>query len=284
MRNFLLLMLFVSLPVSGCGRKDTDSKDAVARVNDRTISLGVFESTLGRLGHQPGKDFNSLDGKKELLREMVDEELLFQDAMKADFIRKSDRLRRDIAREYLIDRIGKERYEPSDEEIRTVFEKKKNELEQVRASHILVIPEKPGTTDSERAAERKAASILTEIRKEGAKADFAKYVEKYSGDTGSKPTGDLGLFTRDKMVKEFSDAAFALKKVGDLSAVVRSQFGYHIIKLTGEQRGLDYFRPSIQWQIAQEKQKEKAEKLLTRLRTEARIQYFDGNLTKAGVK
>lgn len=267
MRNFLFLMVFAAFLAAGCIGRGVDKSGAVARVNDRTISIQSFETTLARLGQQPGMDFKSAEGRKDLLKEMIDEELLFQKALQEGLVQKSDRLRRDIAREYLVQSVGKERYEAGDEEIRKFFEGKKNDLEKVRASHILIPPEK---------SRDEASKILAMIRKEGAKADFAKYARKYSEDPGTKDLGgDLGFFPRGKMVKEFSDAAFALKKIGDVSDVVKTPYGYHIIKLTGEQRGFGFFRPSIQWQIAQEKQKEKADKLLTKLRTEARIEIYE---------
>ncbi|MFH1263823.1 MAG: peptidylprolyl isomerase [Pseudomonadota bacterium] len=283
MRNALLLMIFVSV---GCRGGIIDRSKAVARVNDRTISIEEFQRTLARVGSHPGKDFNSPDGRKELLKEMVDAELLVQQGIKERLPEKSEELRREIARAYLLEKIGREKYEPSDEESRKVFEAKKNELEKVRASHILIVPEKKGDETSERKAKQRAEEILAMLRKAGAKADFDSYARKYSNDPAMKTLGpDLGFFTRDKMVKEFSDAAFALKKIGDLSNVVKTQFGYHVIKLTGSQRGLEELRASIQAGIAQEKQKQRADAFLNQLREAAKIELFDDNLKKIpGVK
>jgi hypothetical protein len=282
MRNFLFFMVFISLLGVGCTGGVVDRSSAVARVNDRAISIASLEAALVRLAHQPGKDFTSASGRKDLLKELVDEELLFQEAMKARLIEKSDRLHREIAKEYLVTQIGQERYEPSDEEVAKYYESKKGELEKVRASHILIQPAKPGDQASEAQAKAKADSILAMIRKEGSKADFAKHAIQYSQDSGTKGQGgDLNFFVRGQMVKEFADAAFALKNVGDLSPVVKSQFGYHIIKLTGAQRGLDYLRPSIKSAISLEKQKVKADHLLEELRMKAKVEIFDDNVAKA---
>ena len=73
---------------------------------------------------------------------------------------------------------------------------------------------------------------------------FAKLAEKYSEDEGSKKRGgDLGYFQRTEeggtMVKEFSDGAFALQNVGDISKPVESEFGFHIIKLTGKKEKVE---------------------------------------------
>lgn len=94
--------------------------------------------------------------------------------------------------------------------------------EEVKASHILVLL----AADD---AEEKARIILNEIK---SGKDFADLAKEKSQDPGSGAKGgDLGFFARGSMVKEFEEAAFKMK-VGELSDVVKSQFGYHIIKVT----------------------------------------------------
>jgi peptidyl-prolyl cis-trans isomerase D len=101
-----------------------------------------------------------------------------------------------------------------------------------RASHILIAVPQNATEAQREAARKKAEEILAEVRK--APQRFAELAKKYSQDPGSaQKGGDLGLFSRGMMVKPFEDAAFGLAKVGDISGVVKSDFGYHIIELTG---------------------------------------------------
>jgi len=283
MRILIHSFIVLALGVCGCKGKG-DSKEAIAKVNNRSITVGAFETKLGRIAHLPGKDLSNIDQKKALLNEMINEELLYQAALKEGIIDNSERLRREVAREYLNSRMGKERYEPTEDEIKDYYDKKKDELERVRVSHILIKPDKPGDPASEKAALAKTEALLAKIRKEGDKADFAKYARENSQDEATKVRGgDLFFFDRKKMVPEFSAAAFGLQKVGDVSPIVKTQYGYHIVKLMGEQRGLDFFRHSIKWQIAQEKQKGKSDDLFETLRDKASVKIYENMLAKVTV-
>jgi len=95
--------------------------------------------------------------------------------------------------------------------------------EQVRASHILIDAR---SCD----AEARIAQLLAQARAPG--ADFAALAREHSHDPGSaKRGGDLGFFERGRMAAEFDKAAFALARPGDISDVVRTSFGYHILRL-----------------------------------------------------
>lgn len=121
----------------------------------------------------------------------------------------------------------------TEQEIADYYEQNKAfyvEPEQRRVSHILISSE---AGDSE--AQEKAQALLAEL-KEG--ADFAELAQTESDDLVSAEIGgDLDWIERDMLDPEFEDAAFALNNVGDLSPVVQSEFGYHIIKLTELQPG-----------------------------------------------
>jgi peptidyl-prolyl cis-trans isomerase C len=104
--------------------------------------------------------------------------------------------------------------------------------DQVHARHILLAVAKDGGDDAQ--VKAKAEELVAQLRKG---ADFAKLAGEQSADKGSAARGgDLGFFTRGKMVPEFEKAAFALEKKGDLSAPVKTQFGYHIIELIERQK------------------------------------------------
>lgn len=101
------------------------------------------------------------------------------------------------------------------------------QAEERRASHILIASEKLGKDK----AKAKAEDVLKDVRK--APANFAELAKKNSDDPGSAAKGgDLGFFGRGMMVKPFEEATFSLKE-GEMSGVVESDFGFHIIKVTG---------------------------------------------------
>jgi peptidyl-prolyl cis-trans isomerase C len=100
--------------------------------------------------------------------------------------------------------------------------KKYEQPEQVRASHILIRTAEPD-------AKAKAEAILKELRNG---ADFSKLAKDKSQDPGSAAKGgDLGFFGRGRMIKPFEDTAFGMAKAGDISEVIESPFGFHIIRL-----------------------------------------------------
>ncbi|TNE47970.1 MAG: hypothetical protein EP343_18010 [Deltaproteobacteria bacterium] len=102
---------------------------------------------------------------------------------------------------------------------------------QVRASHILLKLPPKASAQKEAEVRKKMEGILAKARKNP--ASFADLAKKHSEGPSKKDGGDLNYFTFKRMVKPFSQAAFALKKVNDISGIVKTAFGLHIIKLTG---------------------------------------------------
>ncbi|MBC7499192.1 MAG: SurA N-terminal domain-containing protein, partial [Herminiimonas sp.] len=102
--------------------------------------------------------------------------------------------------------------------------------EQRRASHILIALKKDASTADKTAAKAKADKLLAQVRQ--TPSAFADVAKKNSDDPGSAERGgDLDFFAKGMMVKPFSDAAYSMKQ-GDISDVVKSEFGYHIIQVT----------------------------------------------------
>lgn len=122
----------------------------------------------------------------------------------------------------------------SPEEIKTFYEKNAKNFaspEERRASHILIQVPADAPEEAQKAARGRVDAILLQVRKNP--ADFARLARENSQDPGSaQKGGDLGYFPRGAMVKPFEETVFSLRE-NQISDVVRSEFGFHIIRLTG---------------------------------------------------
>ncbi len=151
----------------------------------------------------------------------------------------------------------------SQEEIKASYEENIDDFviqEQVRARHILF--KVPPDADEKKVEEirKRAEEIRARAKK---KEDFVSLAEKYSEGPTAKKGGDLGFFPRGRMVKAFEDAAFSLKP-GELSRVVRTQFGFHVIKVEDVKQertqSLDEVRKSIESTLRDQKSRDLAER------------------------
>lgn len=128
--------------------------------------------------------------------------------------------------------------EVSDDEKRGYFNANKNAFngEKVKASHVLVDTRKMKTEAELEKAKQKIEDVMKEI---DSGADFAETAKKYSDCPSAEKGGDIGFFQRKgAIVEEFAKAAF-LMKVGEISRPIKTQFGYHIIKVTDREEGKD---------------------------------------------
>lgn len=149
----------------------------------------------------------------------------------------------------------------TEDEIKSFFKAnadKYQNQQQREASHILIAASKNAPPAEKAKAKAKAEDLLNQIRKNP--KQFEELAKKYSQDPESaKKGGDLGSFGRGMMVKPFDDAVFSMK-VNEISNIVESDFGYHIIKLTkiiGEGGGFDAMRPQIKAELIYQKGQEK---------------------------
>jgi parvulin-like peptidyl-prolyl isomerase len=143
-----------------------------------------------------------------------------------------DEIRRTLAlSKYLDQRVG-------DDEKSSYFEANKNAFngEKVKARHVLIDTTKLKTDAELEQAKQKIEEIKKEIDNG---ADFEKTAKKYSTCPSAENGGDIGFFQRKgSIVEEFAEAAFSME-VGEISEPVKTQFGYHIIKVTGKEEGKD---------------------------------------------
>ncbi len=147
-----------------------------------------------------------------------------------------------------------------EQDIKSYYEQNIQRLsgqEQRRASHILINAPKDAPAAERDKARNKVEGLLASVRKEP--KSFADLARKNSDDPGSaRNGGDLEFFAKGAMVKAFEDAAFALKK-GEISAVVESEFGFHIIQLTDIKApmtpSLEAMRPQLEADLRQQQSK-----------------------------
>ncbi|MGV3582546.1 MAG: SurA N-terminal domain-containing protein [Methylophilus sp.] len=140
----------------------------------------------------------------------------------------------------------------SDEEVKQFYNANKEKFqgdEQRQASHILIGFGIEATEKDKEAAKAKALDVLAQVKKNP--KNFEALAKKYSQDPSAEKGGDLGSFGRGAMVKPFEDAVYAMK-VGQVSDLVETEFGYHIIKLsgiTGQAPSFEEAKPKIKAEL-----------------------------------
>ena len=150
----------------------------------------------------------------------------------------------------------------TEDQLRTryqTFLKEKSAREEVHASHILL------------ATEAEAKSVIAELDKG---ADFAALAKKYSKDPGAETGGDLGYFGHDDMVKEFADAAFALSPGQYSKTPVKSEFGWHVVKVEDRRTGKPPSFEEARDQLSRDLAHEIIDTKLHDLRGAAKIEEF----------
>jgi peptidyl-prolyl cis-trans isomerase C len=188
----------------------------------------------------------------------------------------NDFTRKDILINTLIEQRFSSKAEVSDAEARKFYndnlEKYFSKPETVGASHILIGASESATPEERKKAKEKAEEIAKRLK---AGADFAATAKAESSCPSSAQGGDLGKFTRGQMVPPFEKAAFALK-TGEMSDVVETQFGYHIIKVTSHEDASTEKFDDVKAKIVEFLKREKIQKGITdnveKLRKEAKIE------------
>ncbi|WP_313162801.1 peptidylprolyl isomerase [Sedimentibacter sp.] len=195
----------------------------IAIVNGNEIKESDLQALMKNLG-QNAAYFQGPEGRKKLVDELVMHELMYSDALEKGlendegFIEVMENMKKSMLQQYNLRKMFNQ-ITLSDEELKEYYEKHKDTYvtqEMVKASHILV--------DSE----EKATEILEDITDGLSFEDAAK---EFSSCPSKEAGGALGQFGKGQMVPEFEDAVFAMQ-AGEISGPVKTQFGYHLIKLT----------------------------------------------------
>jgi peptidyl-prolyl cis-trans isomerase C len=144
--------------------------------------------------------------------------------------------------------------------------------QEVRARHILFRVADPNDQAASKAAEEKVKSTIERIKKG---EDFAKLASALTEDpSGKQDGGDLGYFTKDQMVPEFSEAAFGLDK-GQISGPVKTQFGWHVLKVEDKRMREPPPFEKVRSEIEEYASRKAQSDIVTKLRADAKIERLD---------
>ena len=282
--------------------------DPVARVNGVAITAADLQKALNAFSKSPaaaqvppGKD---KEVQQFLLNQMLGAELMYQVAQKtqvkdmdkktADAVARlktrfkteddykkglqeqgmteqalKELIRRNIIIENYIEQVIVPKQQVTDAEVKAFYDNNPdtfNQPEQVRASHILITVDAKASESDRKKAKDKAESLLKQVK---AGVDFAKLAQEQSGCPSSKQGGDLGYFGKGQMVKPFEDAAWALKP-GEVSGVVETQFGYHIIKLSEKKPASKMALDDVKAKIADSLKRQKVSEAINATLEEAK--------------
>ena len=166
----------------------------------------------------------------------------------------------------------------TDEQAKTFYESNIKEFEQpqtVKASHILFMVDPDASPDVVKQKEEAAAKAA---QRAAAGEDFTKLAKELSEEPGAAESGgDLGFFPKDRMVPEFAEVAFA-QKVGDISKPVKTQFGWHVIKVTDKKEAgtvpFDQVKEQVVSFLKSTNQREAVQAVLNKLKESAKIETF----------
>lgn len=269
-RNLAIIAaLSIALPTAITFAAET--KDyTVLKVDDMTVSLSEVKEAWNSLfpdGAAP--EFETFDEgvRQNVLKGMVSEKLLYKEALKSGVLDREELKRRlkNLETQLTIQAFIEEKSASliTDKSLKEAYAqytaKMKNE-EEVRARHILV--------DSE----EKAKKIVEKLKKG---EDFSKVAKAESLDKGTGAKGgELDFFTKDKMVGEFANAAFALKK-DEISAPVKTDFGWHVIQLEDRRPVKAASFDDMQEQLKAELRKKGIQSYIDGLIANAKVEYFD---------
>lgn len=256
-------------------------------VDDAQLNRGVLEQLIGTaLLYQESKkegikvDQKAVDERLEQWKKQFPNEEEYKKAMSNANL-SVPQMKQDITKGMTIEKFIVERFVDKttvpEKEIKAYYESRLNlfkQPEQVKASHILIKVD-PKAKESEK---EDALKKIRDIQKKQVKGDdFAKLAKEYSQGPSNAKGGDLGYFKRGQMVPAFEEVAFKLKP-GEVSDIVKTRFGYHLIKVVDKKPESTVPYAEIKDRLAQYLKRDKVQKeikqLVEKLRKEAKVEMF----------
>lgn len=257
--KFLALGILTTLSAFSASAVD------VAKVNGKTITDADVKASLAGFNEgQRRQILSDMSTRREVVNNLVDQELLIQEAEKQKLDKDSEyeTAFRAFRRQYLTDKVLSKNVRPklSEASAKKFYEinRRNYSTDKVQVQHILLSDEKT------------AAEILKQAKAPG--ADFQKLAEKNSKDPSAKNNrGDIGVITRDSpFVAAFKDAAFAAK-AGEIIGPVKTQFGYHIIKILDKGTGKILNYDEVELRVKSDLQREMVQNYVTQLKKSAGV-------------
>lgn len=260
--------LFACQGTPGSSTGSKQEGQVLAEVNDKKITTGDFNREVKNLPEYLRAMASTPQGRREMLDTMVIRELILQKASK-DGLDKGPEIEeklQELKKRLIVESFLKKKVETdaqiSEADLKKFYDQNLEKFkagEQIRASHILVKNEKA------------AQDILAQIK---GGANFEELARKNSVDSSAAKGGDLGWFSKGAMVPVFEKTALSLKE-GQVSEVVKSDFGFHIIKLTGKRpagtRPFDEVKDQIKAALMPSKQQEIFQKIKEELKKSAKV-------------
>lgn len=264
--------LGLALVAAGCGKGGDAQGPTVLKVNGKSYTPADLEREIAQESRRGPRELQALlaskEGQKQLLDKLVRRELLLQEAEKRKIDEKPEvadqvtALRRDLMIRTLLQEEVGTKATVEDKEVQEYYTAHPDEFsgDKVRARHILV------------QTEEEAQEVLGRLAKN---EPFEELAKKLSKDPGSAVKGgDLEYFSREQMVPEFAKAAFALKP-GEVSGVVKTPFGYHVIKLVDRKKGqslaFDQVKDQLKQRLLEQKQSQRFQDWMKELEKTAKI-------------
>lgn len=269
----------LAVALVACSKKEAEQKGPyLAKIDNTTITQADFDREFKALPDYAQQIFTDAEGREKFLNEIVNKEILYKEAMKKGFDKSPEfnKKMEDFKKLTLVSEVFEKeimaKSTVSDQDIRDYYDKNKDSFvmaTEIKASHILV------------KTEEEAQKVLARLKK-GEK--FEAIAKAVSLDTASaRNGGDVGFFKKGQMVPEFERAAASLK-VGDISIPVKTQFGYHIIKVTDKKTGspveFEKVRDLISQKLSGEKQKEAFESYIAELKKTYKVELNKDALSK----
>ncbi|MBM4136999.1 MAG: peptidylprolyl isomerase [Nitrospira sp.] len=277
MKKVAIVVLTIFL-MFACAKKETPKGTYLAKVGSGTITQADFEREMKSLPVFAQKMFEGTEGKERFLDELVKKEVLYQEAVKknlnkdAEYLKKVEDFKKITLVSLLLEKEIEDKAKVTDQEVKDYYDKNKADfapINQIRASHILL------------KTEAEAKKVFERLKKG---EDFAQIAKKSSIDPGSaKKGGDLGYISKGQMVREFEAAALKLKQ-GEISEPVKTQFGYHIIKVTDKKMGnvidFEQVKDLLSQRLSAKKQKEVFDSYMEGLKKSYKVEINKDALSK----